>query len=89
MRAPSCEERRNASASSGPASTAAPGVFRDGVGIVARWSRPYVNQPLSLTETATGAPIYLKPGITFYEVLGTNSYADQDAGEWHFHHATP
>ena len=64
-------------------------VFRDGVGIVARWSRPYVNQPLSLTETATGAPIYLKPGITFYEVLGTNSYADQDAGEWHFHHATP
>ena len=64
-------------------------VFRDGVGIVARWSRPYVNQPLSLTETATGAPIYLKPGITFYEVLGTNSYADQDAGEWHFHHTTP
>ena len=64
-------------------------IFRDGVGIVARWSRPYVNQPLSLTETATGAPIYLKPGITFYEVLGTNSYADQDAGEWHFHHATP
>ena len=64
-------------------------VFRDGVGIVARWSRPYVNQPLSLTETATGTPILLKPGITFYEVLGTNSYADQDAGEWHFHHATP
>jgi hypothetical protein len=64
-------------------------VFRDGMGIVARWSRPFVNQPLSLTDTATGAPIYLKPGITFYEVIGTNSYADQDAGEWHFHHTTP
>jgi hypothetical protein len=64
-------------------------VFRDGVGIVARWSRPFVNQPLALTNTATGAPISLKPGITFYEVIGTNSYADQDAGEWHFHHTTP
>jgi len=64
-------------------------VFRDGVGIVARWSRPFVNQPLALTDTATGTPISLKPGITFYEVIGTNSYADQDAGEWHFHHTTP
>lgn len=64
-------------------------VFRDGVGMVARWSRPYVNQPLSLIDAATGAAIYLKPGITFYEVIGTNSYVDQDAGEWHFHHTTP
>ena len=63
-------------------------VFRDGVAIVARWSRPFANQPLMLTD-AVGAPIYLKPGITFYEVLGTNSYVDQGDGEWTFRHTTP
>jgi hypothetical protein len=63
-------------------------VFRDGVGIPARWIRTNKDQPLLLT-TLSGAPIYLRPGITFYEVLGNASYVDQDAGEWHFHHATP
>jgi hypothetical protein len=63
-------------------------VFRDGIGIMARWARTNQDQPLLLT-TLGGAPIYLRPGITFYEVLGAASYVDQDAGEWHFHHATP
>jgi hypothetical protein len=63
-------------------------VFRDGIGILARWIRTNRDQPLLLT-TLNGAPIYFRPGITFYEVLGTASYVDQDAGEWHFHHATP
>lgn len=63
-------------------------VFRDGIGISARWMRTNEDQPLLLT-TLGGAPIYLRPGITFYEVLGAASYVDQDAGEWHFHHATP
>ncbi|HEX9333028.1 MAG TPA: DUF3048 domain-containing protein [Anaerolineales bacterium] len=63
-------------------------VFRDGVGIPARWIRTNKDQPLLLT-TLNGAPVYFRPGITFYEVLGANSYVDQDAGEWHFHHATP
>jgi hypothetical protein len=63
-------------------------VFRDGVGIMARWSRSNIDQPLLLT-TLGGSPIYLRPGVTFYEVLGAASYVDQDAGEWHFHHATP
>lgn len=63
-------------------------VFRDGVGIPARWIRTNKDQPLLLT-TLGGAPIYLRPGITFYEVLGAASYVDQDAGEWNFHHATP
>jgi len=64
-------------------------VFRDGIGVVARWHRTYANQPLVLSDAVTGAAIYLKPGITFYEVIGTNSFVDQDAGEWHFHHTTP
>ncbi len=63
-------------------------VFRDGVGIPARWVRTNKDQPLLLV-TPNGAPIYLHPGVTFYEVLGAASYVDQDAGEWHFHHATP
>ena len=63
-------------------------VFRDGVGIPARWIRTNTDQPLLLT-TLNGAPIYMRPGITFYEVLGSASYVDQDAGEWNFHHATP
>jgi hypothetical protein len=60
-------------------------VFRDGVGIVAKWYRTNKDQPL-LLAALNGAPIYLRPGITFYEVLGARSYVDQDAGEWHFHH---
>jgi hypothetical protein len=63
-------------------------VFRDGVGIPARWIRTNQDQPLLLT-TVSGAPIYMRPGITFYEVLGAASYVDQDAGEWNFHHSTP
>jgi hypothetical protein len=63
-------------------------VFRDGVGVPARWIRTNQDQPLLLT-TLSGAPIYLRPGITFYEVLGSASYVDQDAGEWNFHHSTP
>lgn len=63
-------------------------VFRDGVGMVARWIRTNTDQPLLLT-TPGGGPIYLRPGVTFYEVLGAASYVDQDAGQWNFHHATP
>jgi hypothetical protein len=63
-------------------------VFRDGVGIVAKWYRTNKNQPLLLTDINGGA-IYLKPGITFYEVIGTNSFASQGDGEWYFHHDTP
>lgn len=63
-------------------------VFRDGIGIPARWTRTNEDQPLLLT-TLSGATIYFRPGTTFYEVLGAASYVDQDAGEWHFHHATP
>lgn len=63
-------------------------VFRDGLGIVARWHRPYNNQPLTFTDAHSGA-ILLKPGITFYEVIGRNSSVDQGEGEWNFHHETP
>ena len=63
-------------------------VFRDGLGIMARWSRTDKDQPLLLSGL-NGAPLYLRPGITFYEVIGARSYVDQDAGVWHFHHEAP
>lgn len=63
-------------------------VFRNGVGIMARWYRTNTDQPLLIT-TLDGTPIYMRPGITFYEVIGSRSYVDQDAGEWNFHHDMP
>ena len=63
-------------------------VFRDGIGMVARWYRLNKDQPLLLAGV-NGAPIYLRPGVTFYQVLGARSYVDQGEGEWHFHHDVP
>ena len=63
-------------------------VFRDGVGITAKWVRMTLDQPLVLT-TEYGAPINLRPGVTFYQVIGKNSYASQGDGEWFFHHEPP
>jgi hypothetical protein len=63
-------------------------VFRDGVAIPAHWNRADQDQPLMLTGVDNSL-IYLQPGITFYEVIGTHSYNDQENGEWHFYHNTP
>ena len=63
-------------------------VFRDGIGYPAKWNRIAKDEPLLLT-TPYGVPIPLHPGITFYEVIGANSYASQGDGEWFFHHDTP
>lgn len=63
-------------------------VFRDGVGIIAKWYRTNRDQPLLLT-TPLGEPIAMRPGITFYEVIGKDSFVDQSDGEWNFHHTTP
>ncbi|NWG33294.1 MAG: DUF3048 domain-containing protein [Chloroflexi bacterium] len=63
-------------------------VFRNGLGFPAKWVRIAKDQPL-LLMTASGTPIPLHPGITFYEVIGANSYASQGEGEWFFHHTTP
>lgn len=63
-------------------------VFRDGMGITAKWVRLGDDQPLLFT-TEYGIPINLRPGVTFYEVIGVDSYASQGDGEWFFHHETP
>jgi len=63
-------------------------VFRDGKAIPAYWNRTDENEPLLLT-TLTGTPIYLRPGRTFYQVMGTTSTYTQDGIDWHFTFKTP
>ena len=63
-------------------------VFRDGFATPAIWNRTDENQPLLLT-TLTGNPIYLRPGRTFYEVMGVTSTFKQDGTDWRFVFQTP
>jgi hypothetical protein len=63
-------------------------VFRDGVAIPAIWHRTYPDQPLLLT-TLDGDPIYMRPGRTFFQVMGVNSTITQDGEDWRFVFITP
>lgn len=63
-------------------------VFRDGLAIPAIWHRMHEDQPLLLT-TLEGDPIYLRPGQTFYQVMGVNSTYTQDGKDWRFVFQTP
>ncbi len=63
-------------------------VFRDGFATPAIWNRPDIDQPLLLT-TLTGNPIYLRPGKTFYEVIGVTSTYTQNNADWRFVFGTP
>src|SRR5690606_31900208 len=58
-------------------------VYRDGLAIPAYWIRAEKDQPLLLT-TLTGDPIFLRPGQTFYQVMGTSSTYTHDGTEWRF-----
>lgn len=63
-------------------------VFRDGRAYPAAWYRTDPDQPLMIATTA-GAPLFLKPGRTFYQVIGETSNSWSDGGDWHFDFATP
>ena len=63
-------------------------VFRDGVAIPAHWNRTSIDQPILLTQL-DGTPIYLRPGQTFYQVMGVTSNQIQNGSEWRFEFATP
>ncbi|MFH1184462.1 MAG: DUF3048 domain-containing protein [Chloroflexota bacterium] len=63
-------------------------VFRDGIGVPARWVRTDIGQPLSLT-TPSGDPLGLRPGRTFIQVLGETSDEWSDGADWHFEFDTP
>ncbi|HEY2981638.1 MAG TPA: DUF3048 domain-containing protein [Anaerolineales bacterium] len=63
-------------------------VFRDGFAYPARWYRTDNDQPLLITSL-NGTPIYLRPGHTFYEVIGESSTYVQDGADWSFRFQTP
>ncbi len=63
-------------------------VYRDGVAIPAYWNRTEMDQPILITNL-DGSPIYMHPGRTFYEVIGTTSTYTQDGSDWHFNFQTP
>jgi len=63
-------------------------VFRDGYGLPARWVRTDIDQPLLIT-TPAGDPLGLRPGRTFFQVIGETSDAWSDGGDWHFDFLTP
>lgn len=63
-------------------------VFRDGIAIPARWNRTAVDQPILLTQL-DGTPIYLRPGQTFYQVMGVTTTQIQNGTDWRFEFATP
>ena len=63
-------------------------VFRDGLGLPARWVRPDIDQPLAIT-TLSGDPLGLRPGRTFFEVVGETSSEWSDGADWHFDFHTP
>jgi len=63
-------------------------VFRDGLAIPAYWNRTEMDQPILLTNL-DGSPIYMRPGRTFYEVMGTTSTYVQDGTDWRFNFQTP
>lgn len=63
-------------------------VFRDGAAIPAYWNRTEIDQPIVLTHL-DGTPIFLRPGRTFYQVMGTTSTYTQNGTDWRFVFQTP
>jgi hypothetical protein len=63
-------------------------VFRDGIAVAATWNRVQLDQPILLTSSL-GAPVYLKPGVTFFQVIGESSAAWQVDTDWHFNWQAP
>jgi hypothetical protein len=63
-------------------------VFRDGLAYPALWYRAALDQPILLTDL-NDLPIYLKPGRTFYQVIGMSSTYSQSGTDWYFNFKTP
>ncbi len=63
-------------------------VLRDGQIHVAAWVRSDIDAPLRL-QTPSGDPFPLKPGTTYYQVLGLSSTASQLGSAWRFDFLMP
>lgn len=58
-------------------------LFRDGQMFPLRWYRNSLTQLFILVD-AQGKPFPLKPGNTWFEVVGTGTQHTQDGSDWHF-----
>jgi hypothetical protein len=63
-------------------------VFRDGSAFEAIWERREDNKPLYIL-TPVGSNFPLKPGVTFYQIIHTESVITQDDQEWTFKFVRP
>lgn len=64
--------------------------FRDGQGYKLIWNRASENSVLSLTLEDGKTPFALKPGNTWFEVIGKSSgLKDEGQGAWRFTYTTP
>lgn len=63
-------------------------VFRDGKAYEVRWQRLTADAVVSLID-ASGKPFPLKPGTTWFEVLGASSTLDTAQPAWRFVHIMP
>jgi hypothetical protein len=63
-------------------------VFRDGAVYQATWERENRDSPLKLDDYS-GAPFPLKPGKTFFQVVGETSKAWQFGDRWRFEFQIP
>lgn len=63
-------------------------LFRDGKAYELRWQRLTSDEVVSLVDAA-GKPFPLKPGTTWYEVLGESSTLDDSQPAWRFVHIMP
>ena len=63
-------------------------IFRDGKGNPAIWSRTAVDKPLTILNTKGGL-FPLKPGITFFQIIHTDSTYTQDNTTWSFNFIRP
>jgi hypothetical protein len=63
-------------------------IFRDGKGNLGLWSRTEDNKPLAIQDIG-GAPFPLKPGITFFQIIHTDSILTQDKSNWQFDFVRP
>lgn len=62
-------------------------LFRDGLFYPARWVRPETG--VLVLSTKEGEPLPLKPGITFFEVMGVSTLVWMENGNWHFDFRMP
>lgn len=63
-------------------------IFRDGNAYEATWVVPNNTQPIQLRDQ-NGETFALKPGNTWYVILGLNSGVKEDAGNWTFNFYLP